>query len=80
MSEDRFAPSISVQAHALLELARKTDHIKIEMERLCSRIGYLSQEYMIINEAMQHTIADMNGGSYPAPVIHQTFPELNHLG
>ena len=62
------------------QLAEKTDAIKTEMERLCSRLGFLSQEYLILNEAMQQTVKDLNGGTYPAPVIHRAFPELNHYG
>jgi len=75
MTEQPYAPSISVQAQILLDLATKTEHVKTEMERMCSAFGLLSQEYLILNEAMQHTLTNMNGGTYPAPLNQRTFPD-----
>lgn len=77
MSDDQFRPSISVSAHAALELAKEVDAVKVEMERVCSRFGLLSQKYLILTDALQLTIKDINGGTYPAPLTHRTFPELN---
>lgn len=71
---------IRIQAHTALHLADKAAEIKGEMDRLCSKLGLLSQEYLILTEALKVTIADMNGGTYPAPLQHRKFPELSHPG
>ena len=76
MSDD-FKPSLSVSAHAALELAKEVDAVRAEIERACSRLGLLSQKYLILTDALQLTITDMNGGTYPAPLNQRTFPELN---
>lgn len=77
MNDDQFRPIISVSAHAALELAKEVDAVKVEMERVCSRFGLLSQKYLILTDALQLTIKDINGGTYPAPLNQQHFPELN---
>ena len=77
MNDDQFRPNLSVSAHAAFELAKEVDAVKVEMERVCSRFGLLSQKYLILTDALQLTIKDMNGGTYPAPLNQQHFPELN---
>lgn len=78
MEEDKFAPSLSVQAHTLARLADEGDRIRAEVEKLCSALGHLTQQYFIINEAMKETLKDMNGGVAPLPLPERRFPSLNH--
>ena len=77
MNDDQFRPNISVQGHIALDIHRKVTELRAEAERLFSRLGLITQEALILNEAMQITIADQNGGTYPAPLNQRTFPELN---
>lgn len=69
--------AISAQAHQLSQLAQRGEEIRARIEALCSQLGLLSQEYLIINEAMKVTLEDLNGGIIPA-APNRRFPELNH--
>lgn len=71
--------SISAQAYALHQLSIRAEEIRKTTEKLCSELGILSQEYMIINEAMRLTLEDLNGGPIDRPT-QLSFPELNHRG
>ena len=77
MDDDKFLPSLSVQAHTLAELATKGDRIREQVTRLCSELGLLTQEYYIIGEAMRETLRSMNGGVTPLPLSTRHFPELS---
>lgn len=77
MNDDQFRPSISVSAHAAFELAKEVESVRDEIERACSKLGLLSQKYLILTDALQLTIKDLNGGTYPAPLNQRHFPELN---
>jgi hypothetical protein len=73
---DELRISISAQGDALSKLAKRSAEIKAKMEALCTQLGFLSQEYMILNEAMRVTLESLNGGIIP-PVSTMRFPELS---
>jgi len=55
--------SISVQAETLSRLAQRGDQIREELSMLYSKVGLLTQEYFILNEAMRETLNHLNRGS-----------------
>jgi hypothetical protein len=68
--------SISAQGEALVLLSKRASEIRSRMEALCSQLGLLSQEYLILNEAMRVTLEDLNNAPV-APFKQTSFPELH---
>lgn len=72
--------SISAAAERLLQLDNRAEQLRDEMFITASKYGRLTQELLVISEAIKLTIADLNGGKYPEFPEHQRFESLNHEG
>lgn len=72
--------SLSALGTRLASLDARAQELRAEMERVAGQFGLLSQELLIVHEAMKLTLADLNGGVYPPRLPEFDCPALNHVG